>query len=204
MLGRRHVARARSAPRRASRARAEARAPSRPSRSRSRRAPIAAFDPRAPDQVRFGALEFRGGLALTSSHRDFGGVSAIRVGADGAQLRRAHRQGRTGSPAASSMTRSAGRAASRTPRWRRCSGPTAARWRRAAGTTPSRSPRTAARSMSASSASTASCASTSAASACWRAPSRSRLPPGIAKLPNNKGLGGAGIRAARACRSPAR
>src|ERR1051325_5178390 len=38
------------------------------------------------DQVRFGALEFRGGLELTSSYREFGGVSAIRVAADGARF----------------------------------------------------------------------------------------------------------------------
>jgi hypothetical protein len=38
------------------------------------------------DQVRFGALEFRGGLELTSSYREFGGLSAIRVAADGARF----------------------------------------------------------------------------------------------------------------------
>src|SRR6266478_665368 len=43
--------------------------------------PIAAFDPREPGRVRFGALTFRGGMALTSSHAHFGGVSAIRVDA---------------------------------------------------------------------------------------------------------------------------
>jgi hypothetical protein len=65
---------------------AQKRAPEPPAKIEIAAAPIAAFDPRAPDQVRFGALEFRGGLALTSSHRDFGGVSAIRVGTDGAQF----------------------------------------------------------------------------------------------------------------------
>ena len=48
--------------------------------------PIAAFSVREPDRVRFGALEFRGGIELTSSHRHFGGVSAIRVAADGAHF----------------------------------------------------------------------------------------------------------------------
>jgi hypothetical protein len=65
---------------------AQKRAPEPPARIEIAAAPIAAFDPRAPDQVRFGALEFRGGLSLTSRHRDFGGVSAIRVGPDGAQF----------------------------------------------------------------------------------------------------------------------
>jgi hypothetical protein len=46
--------------------------------------PIAAFEPRDPPRVRFGALTFRGGLSLTSSYPDFGGVSSIRVKPDGA------------------------------------------------------------------------------------------------------------------------
>jgi hypothetical protein len=44
---------------------------------------IEAFDPREPGRTRFGALEYRGGLVLTSSHGDFGGLSALRVMADG-------------------------------------------------------------------------------------------------------------------------
>ena len=44
---------------------------------------IAAFDPREPNRTRFGALEFRGGLVLESPHREFGGLSALRVAADG-------------------------------------------------------------------------------------------------------------------------
>jgi hypothetical protein len=44
---------------------------------------IESFDPREPDRKRFGKLAFRGGLVLTSAHRDFGGLSAIRVMADG-------------------------------------------------------------------------------------------------------------------------
>lgn len=45
--------------------------------------PIASFDPRDASRRRFGALEFRGGLHLTSTDKDFGGLSAIRVGRDG-------------------------------------------------------------------------------------------------------------------------
>src|SRR3954454_14558743 len=47
---------------------------------------IEAFDPREPSRTRFGALTFRGGLVLESSHRDFGGVSGLRVAADGARF----------------------------------------------------------------------------------------------------------------------
>jgi hypothetical protein len=39
-----------------------------------RAAPIAAFDNRDPARRRFGALEFRGGLELSSPNRAFGGV----------------------------------------------------------------------------------------------------------------------------------
>ncbi len=45
--------------------------------------PIDAFNSSVANQRRFGALEFIGGLELSSSHRDFGGFSAIRVEADG-------------------------------------------------------------------------------------------------------------------------
>jgi hypothetical protein len=47
---------------------------------------IDAFDPRDHTRTRFGALTFRGGLVLTSRHRDFGGVSGLRVAADGAHF----------------------------------------------------------------------------------------------------------------------
>ena len=47
---------------------------------------IEAFDPREPSRTRFGALTFRGGLILESSHPDFGGVSGLRVAADGAHF----------------------------------------------------------------------------------------------------------------------
>jgi hypothetical protein len=45
--------------------------------------PIDSFDNRDPTRVRFGALEFRGGLVLTSTYRAFGGISALRVEPDG-------------------------------------------------------------------------------------------------------------------------
>ncbi len=48
--------------------------------------PIAALLPGDPTRVHFGALTFRGGIALTSNYKEFGGVSAIRVGADGARF----------------------------------------------------------------------------------------------------------------------
>jgi hypothetical protein len=47
---------------------------------------IGGFDPRDPSRRRFGQLEFRGGLELTSSYKEFGGLSAIRVGPDGARF----------------------------------------------------------------------------------------------------------------------
>lgn len=45
--------------------------------------PIRGFSVRAPNQRRFGMVEYLGGLELTSSHREFGGFSAIRVDPDG-------------------------------------------------------------------------------------------------------------------------
>ena len=51
-----------------------------------RAVPIPAFEPRDPSRQRFGALEYRGGLVLTSPYRQFGGISAIRVAADGASF----------------------------------------------------------------------------------------------------------------------
>jgi hypothetical protein len=57
-----------------------------PVRIEIRAKPISAFEPRDPARVRFGALTFRGGIELTSPYPDFGGVSAIRVAADGARF----------------------------------------------------------------------------------------------------------------------
>ena len=59
------------------------RTPESPTQIEIRAKPITAFSPREPDRVRFGALTFRGGLDLTSSYAEFGGISAIRVEADG-------------------------------------------------------------------------------------------------------------------------
>lgn len=47
---------------------------------------IDSFDSRDPGRTKFGALTFRGGLVLTSPHREFGGLSAIRLNADGKSL----------------------------------------------------------------------------------------------------------------------
>ncbi|MDJ1157400.1 esterase-like activity of phytase family protein [Chelatococcus sp. SYSU_G07232] len=48
--------------------------------------PITHFDVRDPARTRFGALEFRGGLALRSSFGGFGGLSGAWRAANGAQL----------------------------------------------------------------------------------------------------------------------
>jgi hypothetical protein len=48
--------------------------------------PIIAFAPFKPGDRRFGKLEFRGGLVLTSPFKQFGGISAIRVQPDGARF----------------------------------------------------------------------------------------------------------------------
>jgi hypothetical protein len=48
--------------------------------------PIAAFEPRDPGRVQFGALTFRGGISLNASYPEFGGISSIRLNADGARF----------------------------------------------------------------------------------------------------------------------
>lgn len=45
--------------------------------------PILSFHPSEPDRRKFGSLEFRGGLELTSRHHDFGGLSGLVMDADG-------------------------------------------------------------------------------------------------------------------------
>src|ERR1700744_2083748 len=45
--------------------------------------PIASFDPRDKAHVRFGSLEWRSGLVLTSAFSGFGGLSALRLDAKG-------------------------------------------------------------------------------------------------------------------------
>jgi len=51
-----------------------------------RATPIGAFEPRDPGRTQFGALEFRGGLRLTSPYRHFGGLSGLHVEPDGARF----------------------------------------------------------------------------------------------------------------------
>jgi hypothetical protein len=48
--------------------------------------PITAFDNRDASQTRFGSLEFRGGLVLTSKYDAFGGISALNVEPDGSHF----------------------------------------------------------------------------------------------------------------------
>jgi hypothetical protein len=48
--------------------------------------PITSFDPRDPAQLHFGLLAFRGGLALTSKHAAFGGISSLHMEPDGAHF----------------------------------------------------------------------------------------------------------------------
>ena len=48
--------------------------------------PISYFDHRDRDLRRFGKLEFRGGLQLTSPSREFGGLSALRMEPDGSRF----------------------------------------------------------------------------------------------------------------------
>ncbi|MDA9492545.1 esterase-like activity of phytase family protein [Bradyrhizobium sp. CCBAU 11361] len=45
--------------------------------------PIASFEPRDRSRTRFGSLEYRSGLVLTSPYRGFGGLSGIRLDAKG-------------------------------------------------------------------------------------------------------------------------
>jgi len=56
--------------------------------------PILTFEPRDPSRHRFGQLEFRGGVELASSYKEFGGISAIRVRPDGAHFLALTDQGR--------------------------------------------------------------------------------------------------------------
>lgn len=48
--------------------------------------PITSFNPRNPSEIRFGQLEFRGGLELQSSYAGFGGLSSIRMDAAGQRM----------------------------------------------------------------------------------------------------------------------
>ena len=51
-----------------------------------RATPIEAFDPREPAKKQFGSLIFRGGLQLSSAHKQVGGLSSIRVAANGSNF----------------------------------------------------------------------------------------------------------------------
>ncbi len=57
-----------------------------PQRIEVQATPIDAFDPRDTAKARFGQLEFRGGLMLTSSSQAFGGISALYMEPDGAHF----------------------------------------------------------------------------------------------------------------------
>jgi hypothetical protein len=48
--------------------------------------PVTSFDNRDPTRTRFGNLEFRGGLELSSRHPAFGGISALHVEPDGSRF----------------------------------------------------------------------------------------------------------------------
>ncbi len=62
------------------------RAPEAPTGVEVRAEPVAAFDPEDPSRRRFGELEFRGGLILTSNSKSFGGFSGLRVQKDGSRF----------------------------------------------------------------------------------------------------------------------
>lgn len=62
------------------------RVPEAPVKIEVRARPIAAFQSSDPSRTRFGALVYRGGIELTSSYPEFGGISAIRVQPDGANF----------------------------------------------------------------------------------------------------------------------
>ena len=57
-----------------------------PAKIEIRARPIDSFDPRETSRKQFGSLMFRGGLELSSSHKQFGGLSSIRVGANGSNF----------------------------------------------------------------------------------------------------------------------
>jgi hypothetical protein len=57
-----------------------------PARIAIQATPITAFDNRDPSKTRFGVLEFRGGLVLTSADKAFGGISGLHVEPDGVRF----------------------------------------------------------------------------------------------------------------------
>jgi len=70
----------------AERAPGKARPPAAPAAIEIQARPITSFDHRDPDRRRFGLLDFRGGIVLTSPFREFGGISAINIAADGSNF----------------------------------------------------------------------------------------------------------------------
>jgi hypothetical protein len=63
-----------------------ARTPAPPAKIEIDAVAIEAFEPRDPSTYKFGSLLFRGGLVLKSPHKEFGGLSAIRVFPDGSRF----------------------------------------------------------------------------------------------------------------------
>jgi hypothetical protein len=59
------------------------RAPNAPERIEISARPIASFQSSQPDRRIFGMLEFRGGIELTSPHKEFGGLSGLVMDPDG-------------------------------------------------------------------------------------------------------------------------
>ncbi len=62
------------------------RAPEPPVKIEVRAKPIASFDTREPQRMRFGMLEFRGGLELSSDYQNFGGLSGLYMTPDGVRF----------------------------------------------------------------------------------------------------------------------
>ena len=67
-------------------ARAQSAAPDPPVAIDVKARPLVGFESRDPTRHQFGALEFRGGLVLTSPFKHFGGISGLRVQPDGARF----------------------------------------------------------------------------------------------------------------------
>ncbi|MEY9365792.1 hypothetical protein ABIE83_000410 [Bradyrhizobium diazoefficiens] len=65
--------------------------------------PIPNFEPRDRSRTRFGSLEYRSGLVLTSPYRGFGGLSGIRLDAKGERFLAVSDQGAAGSPGPSAI-----------------------------------------------------------------------------------------------------
>ncbi len=149
--------------------------------------PIASFDPRDRSHVRFGSLQYRSGLVLTSPFRGFGGLSGLRLDAKGERFIAFSDKGTwfTGrivysGPRDDRARRRRGGADARAR--------TAGRSPRAAGSIPSRSRSTVRSSISGSSASTRCCGSISPRALPAPRGEVVPMPPAVRKLPYNKGL----------------